>query len=869
VHYPDASTFNPPSRLSARVNAWSVFAAVAAGILIERHALEGMSLVPAGLRLAPILFGIAGLIAAALLLVPSRLARPLMLCAAILFGTAATMSRLAELPLNHITRLHTNADPADPPMLVRVRGMVIDTPKANAPVPGSLDAKLVRFNRDSLGFSLRVDSLIANNSVTKTQGKLRIFATALPPNDIKPGDRIEVVGMLNPPRPRLNPGEPDTIAWARQSNRAGSLATNADSIKLIQSRGQIDIARATILRMLTAMRAGASTIIDSDRPGSAIIRAMLLGERSPDGRQSAEYARTGTSHLLAISGFHLAVLIGITVGLVRLAGDYPRTEAVIGLAVIAVYVMIVPVRTPILRAALLAGVVLIAHFYARRWDRLTLLGWVAAGIIAVRPMDLSTLGFQLTVGITALLIWLADTSHPWSYDGRTRFDIGFTLKRDLGWRKRALGSARGVIVTAVLVWLVASPVILWHTGVFNPLAPVAVIFATPIATAIQIFGMAGLLISTISEPIGNLSIDAAFAAARALEWITGAMGRIPSASMSPRISIAWTIAAVAAALYLIVRARLRDPLPWLALCAVIIWFIIEAGASRGLGRGVAASVDMLAVGDGSCLLVRSGDDAVLWDAGSLKPGLGVRTIPRALRALGASHIPVAIITHANIDHYAALPDLAFAIGLERVFISAPALETMRRSEPDSAEGLFLSGLDRLGVSVGPISQGDSLAVGQSTLRVLWPPPQPPASIRARNDRSVVARLEIPTSAGTKRVLLNGDIQRAGMMALLADDEPWLPDGLLDADVIELPHHGSHHAVAETYLIAVGPSVVMQSTGRSRVGDRRWNRIKRSLGAQWGITATDGALGARIDRDGTIWVRSVRDGSFRRTGAPRR
>jgi competence protein ComEC len=425
---------------------------------------------------------------------------------------------------------------------------------------------------------------------------------------------------------------------------------------------------------------------------------------------------------------------------------------------------------------------------------------------------------------------------------------------------------RTYAVTAILAWLASAPLILYHTGSFNPLTPVAVIVATPIASLIQITGLAGLGVSVISEPIGSVLLGGTFRLGGALAWVTRLFDAAGAHRVAPPVSAAWACAAVAGVLWFIARARLSDWRPWAALAAVVIWFGAEANASGSLDRGIAARVDMLAVGDGSCLLVRarggpgSGSDggSFLWDAGSLRPRMGVRTIPSSLRALGSPRVRTAIVTHANIDHYNALPDAARAIGLERVLVSAPALASMRASREGSAERRFLAQMDALGVTVEPIARGDTRRIGDATLRVLWPPEEPPVSIRAANDRSLVARLEVPTDAGVRRVLLTGDIQRSAMLMLLADDEPDAPDGLLDAEITELAHHGSHHAVAETFLEAIGPSAVLQSTGPSRLGDRRWNTTRRALDAWWGITARDGALWAEIKRDGGIETGSVRD-----------
>ena len=570
---------------------------------------------------------------------------------------------------------------------------------------------------------------------------------------------------------------------------------------------------------------------------------MLLGERGDDARDDAAFARTGVSHLLAISGFHLGVLAMLTVGIVRTTGDRPRLEGLVGIAVVVAYCALVPVRTPILRAAILTIALLAGRAFARRYDRMTMLGWTTAALIALRPVDPSTLGFQLTVGVTALLIWISETHRPWVYGRATTPHPALLGERGEG--RAALVWVRGLVATSFMVWFVSAPAILWHTGSFNPLTPIAVIAATPLAVCVQALGIAGLLAHLASGPVGAMLIDAALLAARGVESVSGAFAAVGAHSAWPPVSLAWALGATGATL--LVLARPGDRRPWLAVAGVLVWFGIEAHAARGLDA--AARVDMLSVDDGSCLLVRAGGDAVLWDAGSLRPGIGVREIPRALRALGAPRVRTALVTHANIDHYAALPDAARAIGLRRVLVSAPALASMRAAPDGSAELMFLRAMDAQGVRVEAIAQGDTLEVGDATLRVLWPSAEAPTRIREANDRSLVARLEVPTRAGERRVLLVGDIQRAAMAVLLGREGE--TGNLLGADIAELAHHGSHHAVAEDFLLAVRPRVVLQSTGRSRAFDRRWNRVKRELGAAWGITARDGALWARIERDGGV------------------
>lgn len=843
----------------ARARAWCAFAAVALGVVLSHtlstHAGPVRDLL-GDTPLSAVLFSFAGLAASLILLLPDAAGRSAVLAALLLLGAAMHHTRVHERPRDDLLALVGPGQPGDPPPLVRLEGRVLGPPESDAPRPGTLDALLDRFDAPTSRFSLRLDRRITESGPQHVSGRVFVYASGLGEDAPKAGERVRLVGLLYRPRPAMNPGQGDPVAWANQSGRSGWVRTNAGSIERLASRGVLDTAAGWPPMVLAHLHAGAAESLREGTadatPASDILGAMLLGERPPDGRQQAAFARTGVAHLLAISGFHLAVLVALTVGVVRLTGDRPRAEAVVGLIVIALYLAVVPARTPIVRAGLLAGALLVAHFFARRWDRLALLGWIAALLLAWRPLDLFTLGYQLTVGVTALLLWLGDVRHPWVTGGSKRIDLKpeRTVAGTMGRRLRSLA------VTSVIVWLTAAPAILFHTGSFNPLTPLAVIVATPIATLVQVLGFAGLIAGTLSGGLGVWLMQAAEWAAAALAASAGVFDRVPIRTTLAPVSVAWAIAAVGMVVFALRRARPLDPRPWAALAAIVAWLVIEQAFSAGLPRRVAARVDMLSVGDGSCLLIRAGDDALLWDSGSLTPGIGVRDIPRAVRALGSPRVPVAVITHANIDHYAALPDAAPAIGLRRVYVSAPALETMRLAPDGSAEALFLNAMRTLGVEVGPIAQGDTIGLGPATLHAIWPPADPPSIIRVRNDRSVVARLDVPTRSGTKSALLTGDIQRPAMLMLLAD----AGERSVRADILELPHHGSHHDAAERFVAAVGPSEVLQSTGPSRLADRRWGGLRRavadSFGA-WRITARDGACWAEIldsgeIRGGSVW-----------------
>jgi beta-lactamase superfamily II metal-dependent hydrolase len=126
----------------------------------------------------------------------------------------------------------------------------------------------------------------------------------------------------------------------------------------------------------------------------------------------------------------------------------------------------------------------------------------------------------------------------------------------------------------------------------------------------------------------------------------------------------------------------------------------------------------------------------------------------------------------------------------------------------------------------------------------WLNPEPAGIDGLPNNASMVIRIECaPGFAGDRRILLCGDIEGEAMKRLLRDGDS------IEADVVELPHHGSHHAAAERFIDQIDPTIVMQSTGWTR-----WKRDKwaAALAARERlVTARDGACWVEIQHDGRI------------------
>ncbi len=688
----------------------------------------------------------------------------------------------------------------------------------------------------------------------RVRGRVRMYAPGLRDEHVHAGQRVLVTGWADGVGPDTNPRGYDGRARARQRGFVGRVRTSSPAMIEPLDDGMLGWVWAAPTRWRGALRRRASAALGDGAGGGDGLRlmaALLLGRREPGiGPVLDQFRRLGASHLLAVSGFHLAVLAGMALWLVRLTGERGRLEGVLVGAATLAYMLVLPTRTPIVRSGVMVLGVLVGDAAGRRPDRLATLAWVAICLLVWRPLDLWSIGYQLSVGITGLLIWLGSTRHPWVFGQRV---VGAAPGRGVcatAWRV-----CTHTLATCVLCWMVAAPTILAHTGIASPIAPLASALLLPIVLLDLAVGFVLVVGAAAAPGLGGFGAAILGAMGDATLWAAGVLERVPGASFRlPEVSALWAAAATCWSLWVIGRARLRDRRVWLVAAVVAAWLGGEVSIRRGMSPDAVLRVDTVDVGDGTCHLVRAGRGAILWDAGSLTRRWNEGAIENLWRDRGGRAVTTAVVSHPNLDHYNALPALAGPLGLERVLVGAAMHERL-----DAGPGLYWRELlEAQGVRIEVIGAGDRLELGRVTIRVLC---EGGAGMEA-NDRSLVARIEAPTDDGGRRVLLTGDIQAPAMGLLEARGVD------VRADVLELPHHGSVHAAALDFVARVDPGVVLQSTGARRVFDTRWDPVRG--GRVWWTTAVNGACWVEVRRDGSIVTGARIDaGSWDRTGEPGR
>jgi competence protein ComEC len=736
--------------------------------------------------------------------------------------------------------------------LAEVEGTVVAEPQLVEGTTGPFAA--FGYEAPATRFEFKVNRITTNEGPEPVAGRL-VVRLDVADHRLRLGQRLRLRGWLAPIGGPLNPGDFDFRQYMTEQGVVGRLGlANRGNVEVLAEPGLGDrlwgpASWVVQLRQEAAARAAwALGLGMGDDPVTlGLLQTLLLGQTTHDIDPLAERFRdVGLAHILSISGAHLGILMGLVWLVAKLLVDRPNRAAVIVLAVLGLYLLAVPLRVPIVRASVMAGLYFLGMASGRRPDATNTMALAALLLLIVRPSDVFEPGFQLSfVVVFALLRFTRTVSQAFWPDPEVELvNPGDGRGR---WGRWAADLAAGSVVATAT----ALPLVAFHFGMVNPLAVVLSVLALPVLTAVLGLGYLKIL-------CGMAWPSVALVLGGPLAW----MGRTLIALVQEAAT--WPGATV----------RLSQPVPWVWAAATlgVVWWWFAGGFARRRSAGVAAvlvlagwvsvnesatlgpvwrgepdawarpaaTLSMIAVGDGSCFVVRSGGRTLVFDCGSQPyPLIGRRSVVPTLRRLGVRRIDVLVISHADLDHYNGVPDLVREVPTAEVWVSSDVLDDAA-ANPTRATAALVQGLRDDGLPLRTVHRGQRFTLGDASLEVLWPPAEGWDAARG-NDRSVVLKIDV---AG-RRLLLNGDVQQDALTQLLQT-----PDAL-DADVTDLPHHGSFVEASERWIDAVTPAVVLQSSGPARLRRDRWRQPLAQRGVPRRVSDRDGFTEVRVGPDGTL------------------
>ncbi|WP_300538054.1 ComEC/Rec2 family competence protein [uncultured Nocardioides sp.] len=545
-------------------------------------------------------------------------------------------------------------------------------------------------------------------------------------------------------------------------------------------------------------------------PERVLVPALVAGDDAGlDPRVAEEFRATGLTHLLAVSGTNLTLLLGALLVLARLVGVRGRGLLVLGLAGVVGFVLLARTEPSVLRAAVMGvvGLLALTHGGGRAVRGL---GVAVTVLLLVDPTLATAPGFALSVLATGGIVLLG----PRWRDALAR------------WLPRWLAEAIAVPTAAQLA---CTPVVAALSGQVSLVAVVANLLAAPAVGPATVLGLLGGCVGLVWPWAGRVL---GTVATWCVGWIVEVAHRgagLPTAAVDWSTSGAALVALTALTVVLawrgprLVSTRARGA----ASCVVLVVAVLVRPPVPGWPPDgwVLVACD---VGQGDALvLATTPGHAVVVDVGP-EPG----AVGRCLDDLGVGTVDLLVLTHFHADHVDGLSAVLGSHDVGEVWVS-------RVLDPADGARSVLADAAAAGVPLHPAPYAGTWRSGATRLQVLWPTPgEPdtgPGDGTAANDMSVVLLVEV---AGL-RLLLTGDLEPPGQAALART----LPD--LAVDVLKVPHHGSSYQDLG-WLTGLGARVAVVTVGE----DNDYGHPATSV-----LTALESA-GARVlrtDTDGSVAV----------------
>jgi len=576
-------------------------------------------------------------------------------------------------------------------------------------------------------------------------------------------------------------------------------------------------------------------------PHAALLAGILLGNDSGiPADLAAAFQATGTSHIIAISGFNIAILAGLVAALTRrLVG--PRRSLWLTLLIIALYTLLVGASASVVRAAIMGSLALLAQRLGRSSHGLGGLALAAWLMTVWNPLTLWDAGFQLSAGATLGLVLYAD-----------RLEAAFT-RLAARWAspsraKQAAALAAELLLLTLAAQTTALPLLIYHFRQLSVISLLANLLVLPVQPAVMVSSGLALLLGLVWLPLGQIAAWLAWPGVAYTIRMVEALARVPGAALylsdtAPAL-LALTYLLLFGLTWLLARPPAQRPswitslapqraaaggLALLGVTTLLAWswyFSLLPNDGRLRVTLLNLHAPAHAPAGGEALLVQTPSGRAVLIGG----GPGALTLSRALDRtlpLFTRTLDLLVIAAPGSDHLGALPDVLERYAVTRAVLTrAPGFSAAYRV---LVEALNTSGVEVLDAGTQPVLDlGDGV-----TLRVL-----------ADTTHGSLLRIE------------------AGRFSLLAapgltaeDAASFTALGLAQpATALLLAHSGADDANSAAWVQAINPTLVLIAAQPGALPDPAL--LSRLPGRNLLCTDLSGAI--TLMTDGTqLWVETER------------
>jgi competence protein ComEC len=649
-------------------------------------------------------------------------------------------------------------------------------------------------------------SAIASNGVpVKLPKKLRL-SWYYPDQKIKAGQQWSFTVKLKRPHGSLNPGGFDYERWLfSEGIGATGYVRPSPAPGLLGNQSvwfSIDVWRQAIADKVSA------TSLDAN--SRALIKALTIGDGNSIDQQHWEiFRRTGTTHLMVISGSHIALVAGLVywlvlrlwarIGVLRWSPQVAAAWSALLAGI--VYAGLAGFSVPTQRAVIMLAVGMIAIVLQRNHRPFHTLAVAMFAVLLWDPLAVLSPGFWLSFIAVALIIYVIA--------GRLGALKPFWSAIKINW--------------ATSVGL--SPLLLLFFQQVSVISPLANLLAVPLISLVLVpLALVAVVVLMISMALAGPLLLALDYLLRGLMWLLENLAELPNATINHALPSYWALLFAVPGILLLIAPK-GIPGRWLGLVMLLPLAFTEP-KQREAG---AFEMTLLDVGQGLAAVVQTANHQLVFDTGakfSTESDMGQSVLLPFLRSQGIDSIDTLIVSHGDNDHIGGAASLLLSMPTKQVLTSVP--QKLSDFSPTFC------------------SAGHSWLWDEVKFSIL----SPQREFISENDNSCV--LLVTGKYGA--VLLTGDIEAAA--------ESWLVDNVgenLQAKVLIAPHHGSKTSSTAPFLQTVKPEFVLIPAGyRNQFGHPHPSVLQRyqQAGISWLSSASSGAIDVKLDKTGSV-VTSMR------------
>lgn len=641
----------------------------------------------------------------------------------------------------------------------------------------------------------------SQNYVFKTRKKVYVYCNKSLIEDAVPGYEAVVNGELTYPVPSMNFGG---FNLQRYYSSVGVVATCNDpvSIKAFPSISPISA--------FYKIRNFSKTAIHRHINGESadFVTAVLLGDRSGFSEKLSENSRkAGISHVTAVSGMHVSILMSIVLLLAKPFSKRRKTKAKIVMWVLIFYMILSGLSPSVIRASVMGCCCMWGVLTGKRSNSLLLLSLCAAVMLALNPYLLYNPSFMLSFISTAGLVLLLPV-----------------------FQQKVHGTLQSIFLMTVVANIVTLPYVMWNFDFYSWIGLFSNLLIVPLISSVFMGGFLSVACSPIpflASAAGTLTNGICSIILTTTDTIaTLPFGQLYINTTNIFLPIAWYSAVLM--LYFMAKRKSRQTF----LCFSLVICTMCWYATLSITEKHEFSVTQLYAGQGDSAVIRiPGGNVFLIDTGDATSSGRSDCLDYLIRN-DIRKIDGIILSHEDSDHAGALDLIAETIKVKNIYISENSLLFRDLSSIKSTA-------EKHGCRLTTVRHGDTASFGNVSFS-FYSPGNPENS----NSGSLVTLL----SYRQRDFLFTGDID--------SDTEDLLIPYMKKCHVLKVAHHGSENSTSEAFLKTVSPDYAVISAGVSNSHFHPHSSVTnrlRNFKTKTYVTANNGGIRFRVVPSGKIIV----------------